>query len=122
MWRDYFPNAVIIGVDKNSRVLFSEERIRTFGCDQSRISDLDQVADLPSFDLIVDDGSHDLGHQLDTAVFFVPKLCQNGLYIIEDVNEPSVLSPMLPFTHQVIQCYAVESKPVGSLILIEAEN
>lgn len=118
MWRDYFPDANIVGIDKDSRVLFSEERIRTFGCDQARISDLDTIVDLPAFDLIIDDGSHNVEHQLETAKFFVPKMYWGGLYIIEDVNESDALVASLPFTTQEVRRHPLGSKDAGSLILI----
>ena len=35
MWKDYFPNASIFGCDIDRDVLFSEERIKTFHCDQT---------------------------------------------------------------------------------------
>jgi hypothetical protein len=36
-FRDYCPNANIYGADIDSRILFSEERIRTFYLDQTRL-------------------------------------------------------------------------------------
>src|SRR5690606_38861679 len=33
-WRSYFPNANVIGADIDSNILFEEDRIRTFYCDQ----------------------------------------------------------------------------------------
>ena len=35
MWRDFFPNATVIGVDIDKNILFSETRIQTFQCDQT---------------------------------------------------------------------------------------
>lgn len=121
MWRDYFMLASIIGVDKDERVLFQEARIRTFQIDQDRIRDIESI-DLPQFDLIIDDGSHKVDHQAGTAKQLMPHLAGNGLYIIEDVNEPNRLSSSLPFEHQVIQCRRPDCREIGSLILIGGEN
>lgn len=35
VWRDFFPHAQIIGVDIDARVLFEEDRIKTYQCDQT---------------------------------------------------------------------------------------
>src|SRR3546814_2496627 len=35
VWRDYFPKAEIVGFDIDENILFQEDRIRTFACDQA---------------------------------------------------------------------------------------
>ena len=35
MWRDFFPSANVIGCDIDKEVLFSEDRINTYFCDQT---------------------------------------------------------------------------------------
>ena len=37
VWRDYFPNAEIVGIDIDGDVLFIEERIATFQCDRRAV-------------------------------------------------------------------------------------
>ena len=39
------------------------------------------------YDVIIDDGSHDPGHQVATARIFAPSLSPGGLYVIEDVSD-----------------------------------
>lgn len=63
MWRDFFPNAKIIGVDIDKKVLFEEERIETYYCDQLKaisIENFSKKANLleNSVDIIIDDGLH----------------------------------------------------------------
>jgi hypothetical protein len=87
-WRDYFPNAQIVGADIDSRVLFSEDRIRTFHVDQLDEASIDALwnrIDEISFDIIIDDGLH----RLDANATFLKKsfrkLRPYGYYFIEDI-------------------------------------
>ena len=97
MWRDYFPNAQVIGCDILRSVLFNdEERIKTFFVDQSNTLSLlalmDSVKPITSqFDIIVDDGSHIEEHMrlsFQTLWKFVKP--NGGIYIIEDVKRDSM--------------------------------
>ena len=88
VWRDYFPVANIVGLDIDGTVLFSEERIDTYQCDQT---DTKQVFDTlynldRQFDIIIDDGLHEF--QAGFLFFHVASkfLTPNGVYIIEDVK------------------------------------
>lgn len=88
VWRDYFPNAEIIGIDNDSKWMVSgEDRIRTFCCDAY---DRDQLALVMSqiggsFDMIVDDAVHDPLPQINLCNDLFPRLDPNGAYMIEDV-------------------------------------
>ena len=42
---------------------------------------------LPMFDIIIDDGSHDLEDQKEVIRLYIPKLKPNGMLIIEDIQE-----------------------------------
>lgn len=102
MWRDYFPDVEIWGLDNDPGVLVNEERIHSLPCDQSsQLSLLDTVgwfydADIRNFDLILDDGSHVLEHQALTSNTLIPKLLsRTGVYIIEDVAWRSELYALL---------------------------
>lgn len=92
MWRDYFPQAQIAGIDSNKACLFAEDRIRCFVADQYNGGDLMAVIedlDHPKFDLIVDDGSHEPAHQLFSAkvlLCMANALAKDGVYVIEDIE------------------------------------
>jgi hypothetical protein len=98
MWRDYFPNATIVGCDIMESVLFhDEERIKTFYADQSNpeslLSLVKHTIQPPNtyIDIILDDGSHFVEHQIvsfKTLWEFVRP--NGGLYIIEDILTSSV--------------------------------
>lgn len=86
-WRDYLPNANIVGIDIYKEALFTEERIETYECDQSKYESLDNLINLidRQFEIIIDDGSHVLEHQLKSFIKLEQMLCDDGIYIIEDV-------------------------------------
>jgi len=91
LWRDYFKNARIIGCDIDERVLFSEERIQTYGCDQtdqSSIAKFIEEANISaqSVDIIIDDGLHEFHAGKSFFEGTIKYLSENGLYVIEDVN------------------------------------
>lgn len=92
MWRDFFPNAQIYGCDIKPEIIIKEDRIETFVCSQAdsgKLCDLFQKLG-GDFDFIIDDGSHEVGHQIISAIALVPYLTPDGLYVIEDVKKESV--------------------------------
>jgi Methyltransferase domain len=89
MWKEYFPKAMIFGIDSNPECLFKEDRILTFCGDQYSASDLYRSLKPTraiTFDLIVDDGSHEPAHQIFTAKILLPYLAPDGIYVIEDIE------------------------------------
>ena len=91
LWRDYFPNASIIGCDIDERVLFEEERIKTFGCDQTNqasIANFIENAGIAesSADIIIDDGLHEFHAGRSFFEGTIKYLSDDGIYVIEDVN------------------------------------
>jgi hypothetical protein len=92
-WMEYFQNATIIGVDIVREVLFNHERITCFYGDQSSNESLIDFIESANtvfsenikYDLIIDDGSHILEHQITSLKALVSKLNKGGVYIIEDI-------------------------------------
>jgi hypothetical protein len=125
MWRDYFPTAEIFALDNEMSVLEglkNEPRIYPVFCDQSDQGDLiDIVRRLGGlqFDLIVDDGSHQVAHQALTANTFIPKLLsRQGVYIIEDVMWRKDLYALLPWPAEV-RLFDLRRSPDDCLFVIE---
>jgi hypothetical protein len=89
MWRDYFKNATIYGLDIVPCSFEGEERIRTAVVDQSNKTELELYVDIYStndFNVIIDDGSHIMkDQQLSLGVLF-KSLKSGGVYIIEDLH------------------------------------
>lgn len=93
MWREFFPNAQIYGADILPEVMFVDERITTFVCDQTDRNDLARLikntgADV---DLFIDDGSHHSSDQIFTCQNLMPLLKKDVIYIIEDVKFPQLV-------------------------------
>ena len=94
-WREFFKKSMIYGADIDKRVLFNEDRIKTFYCDQTNDRDIEkmwnnlELKDI-QFDIIIDDGLHEYDANI---IFFensIHKLKLNGFYIIEDLIPDTV--------------------------------
>jgi hypothetical protein len=100
VWRDYFPNAHIIGVDIDKDILFSENRIETGYIDQTSpetiigyFNSLDEKYQ-NNFDIMIDDGLHTFDAARCLFENSFSQLKQNeggGVYIIEDLGDNDVL-------------------------------
>lgn len=125
MWREYFPEAVIWGLDNDPGVMINEERIRSLPCDQGNQQSLTRVAyDLGGhFDLIIDDGSHQLKHQALTANTLIPKLLSpTGVYVIEDVIWRWELYVMLPLFPVEVKIFNLKRTPDDCLFIVEGSK
>jgi hypothetical protein len=88
-FRDWAPRAGVFGADIDERILFEEERIKTFPVDQTRPETLDQLAGRfapKSFDIIIDDGLHLLEPNINTVLFALPLIKDDGVIVVEDVS------------------------------------
>jgi hypothetical protein len=86
-FRDFLPNASIYGADVDRRVLFEEERIKTFHVDQTdRDTFVELGKNLPDeFDVMIDDGLHLPTANINSLSFFLSRLRDGGFAIIEDI-------------------------------------
>jgi hypothetical protein len=96
VWRDYFPNATVLGLDIDSDVLFSEDRIDTYYCDQTDSKSIAQFADEAqlkesSVDIIIDDGLHEFFAGKAFFEGMIKYLSIDGTYVIEDVKASDLL-------------------------------
>jgi len=92
-FRDYCPNAKVYGADIDRRVLFEEDRIRTFFIDQTDPASFDPIlAELPSqFDLVIDDGLHSPNANFASLELALRLIKVGGWAVIEDIG-PDALS------------------------------
>lgn len=87
MWRRYFPNAQIVGVDYFDKSPHAEKRIRIYRGDQSDEPLLRKiVAEVGRPDIIIDDGSHINAHVLKSFEVLFPLLADDGIYVVEDTQ------------------------------------
>lgn len=89
MWEEFFPNAEIHGFDIRKELLINAGRIQCHYMDQGSIESIQRGFGTigKGFDLIVDDGSHNLFHQLNTKEYAGSFLRIGGLLIIEDIRK-----------------------------------
>ncbi|WP_199814622.1 class I SAM-dependent methyltransferase [Streptomyces sp. NRRL WC-3549] len=87
MWKHFFPNAQIYGMDIQDKSFVDEDRIRTFIGDQSDVGSLVGVAsEIGTLDVVIDDGSHRSPHVLTTFETLFPLLRDGGIYAVEDTQ------------------------------------
>jgi predicted O-methyltransferase YrrM len=87
LWRDYFSEATIVGIDINPCVaLLNQQRIVQITADAYSIETANLMED-NLFDLIIDDGPHTLSSMKKAIENYLPKLSQTGIMCIEDIAE-----------------------------------
>ncbi len=109
LWSHYFPLGLIIGVDNNSdQALITSSPnpdwvnrpnvIAVFAdaYNQNFVEAIEQ-----NFDIVIDDGPHSLESQKAALVLYLPKIKQNGLLVIEDIQSRGrlvifSLAPLVP--------------------------
>ena len=86
MWKDYFINSTILGIDIRPECKnYEEERIFVEIGDQTNEHFLSEVSEkYGPFDLIIDDGSHMNYDVITTFNIMFNNVLNKGLYIIED--------------------------------------
>lgn len=86
-FRDYLPQARIFGADIDKKILFQEERVKTFWVDQTDHASLLRLKEQlgRKVDLIIDDGLHVPHANLATFLVLQELLTENGCYVVEDI-------------------------------------
>ncbi len=93
----YLPKSKVYCFDVNiSNFKYKSENINVFGIDINNqkqvLKTLNKIflaQNFNQFDLIIDDGSHNLSDILISLKFFLKYVKNNGLYIIEDYKYPN---------------------------------
>ena len=87
-FKDTFTKSKIYGADIDKKILFSEERIKTFFVDQNNLETFKNITDNVNdkFDLIIDDGLHYQLSNLNTLLFAFNNLKKDGYFVIEDIG------------------------------------
>jgi hypothetical protein len=87
MWKAFFPNARIIGVDLHDKSGLAEERIEIVQGDQGDPAFLEWLGSSHGpFDVVIDDGSHVNAHVIASFRGLFPFLAEDGIYAIEDLQ------------------------------------
>jgi hypothetical protein len=89
MWSNYFgPKAIIYGVDIASECrVYENDRIKIFIGDQADRSFWRGFRrEVPTLDIVIDDGGHQPGQQIVSLEELLPFLRPGGVYFCEDVH------------------------------------
>ncbi len=104
MWRDYFPNAAIHGLDLATPNIPPPERVQLHVGDQVSRQSLNRLLQTigSDFDLIIDDGGHTMAQQQVSLAMLFPHVRPGGIYILEDLQ--TSFSPYIGIArHGVVQ-------------------
>ena len=89
MWEEFFPNATIWGldIDPACQKAAGGRRRLIIGhqSDGKVLRRVVQEADGP-LDVVIDDGSHRVHHQIATFRYLFPQLSDHGVYSVEDLG------------------------------------
>jgi len=88
VWRDYFKNAEILGLDiLKYEDIDDLDRITIDWLDQSKKDLVEEYSKkLTEYDIIIDDGSHNIYDQTITLSSFFKSLRSGGIYVLEDLH------------------------------------
>ena len=89
-----FPNANIYAADIDKTILFNDDRIKTYYCDERNINSIKSLWDsIPvKFDIIIDDAIHEFNDNIRFFENSIHKLNGGGYYIIEDIHHYDLLN------------------------------
>jgi 8-demethyl-8-alpha-L-rhamnosyltetracenomycin-C 2'-O-methyltransferase len=120
LWRDYFPNATVYGIDilslQDIRILpelITDPRVVLFA--ETNAYCLDTVEKYFSnirFDIIIDDGSHQLEHLKLFLLLYLPLLSDGGIIIIEDVQDIDWVNELRRSVPQTMQFGYYDLRPI----------
>jgi len=89
-WRQLFPHALVYGADIDRRILFEEDRIETFYCDQLDRSSIRKLWSNPGLrsgaDIIIEDGLHTFEANTSFLEESLSHLRPGGIYMTEDIG------------------------------------
>lgn len=89
MWREYKPDATIVGIDINPKAAQYDEPARDIHVrigDQTDAAFLQSVLDeFGAFDTVLDDGGHNATQMIGTFQYLFPRIKPGGGYVVEDV-------------------------------------
>lgn len=98
LWAKYFNNATIYGIDISNKVLEQWKSPSNIQYLFENAYTEQMASGLPDFDIIIDDGPHTLESQVDAIKLYLPKLKSGGIFVIEDVQDPSWFDTLIEKT------------------------
>ena len=93
-WRQLFPHALVYGADIDRGILFEEDGIKTFFCDQLDRSSVRELWSRPDLrrgmDIIIEDGLHTFEASTSFLEGSLDHLRPGGIYVTEDIGWESI--------------------------------
>ncbi len=91
VWTEYFTNAsIIVGCDINpkcSNLVYESPKVRIVIGDVNNQTTQAQIKEhSESFDIVMDDGSHNSSDIIETFCELFPRVKDGGIYIVEDLH------------------------------------
>ncbi len=87
MWREYLPNATIIGFDISTFTQPKDKKSFIVQGDQSSRDDLKKILQVKKeLDVVIEDALHASPHQQITLSYLFPHLTSGGLFFMEDLR------------------------------------
>jgi len=93
MWKEYFTNAKIYGLETFKRVDIEDDRITQIIADAYSQITADLFHD--NFDIIIDDGPHCGYSQQCCIELYLSKVKPGGILVIEDISSTEVLNGLI---------------------------
>lgn len=92
-YKEYFKKSIIYGIDirdnRNDYVKYNSDKYNIYIGDATHINTINAFPYM--FDIIIEDASHLVEHQIQHFKDFSKYINKNGIYIIEDVHQDNYL-------------------------------
>lgn len=85
LWAEFLPKAQIVGIDNELKPEAMQQPANVVLIQ----ADAYQPLPLQPFDFIIDDGPHDFLSQMKAIELYIPKMKPLGVFVIEDVADPT---------------------------------
>ena len=128
----YFPNANIFCFDVNiSNFKYESKKIHVYGLDINNekkvmkiLNNIFNIHQFNYFDLIIDDGSHNLKDILFSLNYFFKYLKNSGIYVIEDFKHPNYYEYNRNVNHILVDEFLnnIENKKFINSSIVNEEN
>ena len=128
----YFSKANIFCLDINiSNFKYKSEKIHVYGIDIKNLSKVKKTLNkifqqnhINNFDIIIDDGSHNLKDILLSLNFFFKYLKNNGTFIIEDFKHPNYYQYNRNINHILLDEFLenIENKKISNSSIFTEED
>jgi trans-aconitate methyltransferase len=118
MWMEFFPNALIYGVDQSPVTGDFGGRVTLHQCEQTDSEALHSHFGDVKLELIIDDCSHNQDKTIESLKILYPMLQPGGWYIIEDMDRDFVEPIRWGLVNLAKEVHALIDKDGCSLIVI----